>query len=257
MRAGVTIAAFEGVRRPLGEASHLNRTVGDGDVAPRPSAWNNVAADHVPQRSPMPRAARSIAVFDLGGVLIDWNPRHLYRKLFPGDEAGMEHFLEHVCNQAWNERQDAGRSIAEGVALLKAEHPNKANLIDAFYGRWHEMVAGAIDGTVAVFEELHRRDVPLYALSNWSAETFPYARTRFDFLRRFRGIVLSGEVGLVKPDPRIFRLLLERHGFAAADSVYIDDVERNVAAARALGFDAIRFTEPSALRRRLEELSFL
>src|SRR5215813_9339991 len=153
-----------------------------------------------------PLSARKIVVFDLGGVLIDWNPRHLYRRLFAGDEATMEHFLTAICSQSWNEEQDRGRSIAEATALLAAQHPEHAELIEAYYGRWSEMLAGPIAGTVEIFETLDRAGVPLYALSNWSAETFVHARSRYAFLDRFRDILISGEVGLIKPDPRIFQL---------------------------------------------------
>jgi 2-haloacid dehalogenase len=201
--------------------------------------------------------SRSVVVFDLGGVLIDWDPRRLYRKLFDGDAAGMEAFLATVCTQSWNERQDAGRSFAEATALLTAAHPEKAPLITAYFARWEEMLGGAIDGTVAILEALVERGVPIYALSNWSAETFPHARRRFAFLARFRGIVISGEVGIVKPDPAIYRLLLERHGIAANDAVYVDDVARNAAAATALGFHGIHFTGAEALRRELAGLGLL
>ena len=199
----------------------------------------------------MPHPSRPVVVFDLGGVLIDWNPRHLYRKLFPGDPAAMEAFLATICTAAWNEAQDAGRSFATATALLRAAHPAQAALIDAYFARWDEMLAGPIDGTVEILAALRRRAVPVYALSNWSAETYPVAQRRFAFLEWFRGIVISGEVGLVKPDPAIYRLLLERHGLAAADAVYVDDVERNVAAAAALGLHGIHFTTPDALRRDL------
>ena len=205
----------------------------------------------------MPYPSRSAVVFDLGGVLIDWNPRYLYRKLFAGDEPAMEQFLATICTQEWNERQDAGRSFAEATALLKAGHPDKSALIDAYFARWDEMIGGAIDGTVEVLAALHHRGVPLYALSNWSAETFPFGLRRFDFLNWFRDRVISGEVGLIKPDPRIYRLLLERNGLAASDAVYIDDVARNVAAATALGLHGIHFTDPAALRRELEMLGLL
>src|SRR5712672_2993861 len=178
----------------------------------------------------MTKAGRSIVVFDLGGVLIDWDPRHLYRKLFAGDEAAMEHFLATVCTHEWNRRQDAGRSFAEGARLLKTEHPDKADLIDAYGNRFDEMIAGPIAGPVDILAELRDRGTPLYGLTNWSAETYPAALERFAFLRWFRGILVSGEVGLIKPDPRIFWLLLERFAIAPAEAVYIDDVGRNAAA---------------------------
>jgi 2-haloacid dehalogenase len=195
-------------------------------------------------------------VFDLGGVLIDWNPRHLYRKLF-AEEAAMEAFLATVCTQAWNERQDAGRSFSEGAAQLSAQHPHHAALIHAYGTRFDEMMKGPIDGSVAILMALHDRGVPLYALSNWSAETYPLAVKRFDFLKLFHGTVISGEVGVIKPDPRIFRTLLERHRIEADDAVYIDDNPRNAEAARALGIHGIHFTGPGGLRRELEGLRLL
>src|SRR3984893_15686504 len=158
----------------------------------------------------MAEAGRSIVVFDLGGVLIDWDPRHLYRKLFAGDEPAMEQFLETVCTHEWNRCQDAGRSFAEGARLLKAEHPDKAELIDAYGGRFGEMLSGPIAGSVEILAELKARGTPLYGLTNWSSETYKPAFERFDFLRWFQGILVSGEVGVIKPDPRIFELLFER-----------------------------------------------
>ena len=201
--------------------------------------------------------SRSIVVFDLGGVLIDWNPRHLYRKLFAGDEAAMEHFLANVCTSEWNQEQDAGRTFAAAAALLKAEHPEKAALIDAYGARFDEMMAGPIAGSVEILAELHRRGVALYGLTNFSAETYPLALRRFDFLRWFRGVLVSGEVGLIKPDPRIYRLLLERFGIAPAAAVYIDDLARNAAAASALGMHGIHFTDPASLRRELSLFGLL
>jgi 2-haloacid dehalogenase len=205
----------------------------------------------------MPEAERSVVVFDLGGVLIDWNPRYLYRKLFPGDETGMEQFLANICTQEWNECQDAGRSFGEAAALLISEHPEKAGLIKAFGERFDEMMAGPIDGTVQILEDLHRQGVPLYGLTNWSAETYPHALARFDFLQRFRGVLVSGEVGVIKPDSRIYRLLLDRFAIAPESAVYIDDNPRNAAAATALGLHGITFTDAAALRRELQALQLL
>ena len=200
---------------------------------------------------------RRAAVFDIGGVLIDWDPRHLYRSLFD-DEAEMERFLAEVCTDEWNARQDAGRPFAEAVAELTARHPEELHgLIEAYHLRWEEMVAGAIEGTVAVLAELRRAGTPLFALSNWSAETFPAMRARFEFLTCFELIVLSGEVGLIKPDPQIFELLLARIGRSAGECVYIDDSPRNVAAAEQLGFDAIPFLSPDRLRADLTRRGLL
>ena len=195
-------------------------------------------------------------VFDLGGVLIDWNPRHLYRKLLP-DAASVEAFLAEVCTAERNYQQDAGRTVAEAVAELSARHPDRVELIAAYYQRWEEMLGGALDEAVAVLEELDAAGVPLYALSNWSRETFPIARRRFRFLQRFRGIVVSGEERMAKPDPRIYRLLLDRYRLDAARCLFIDDVARNVDAARAAGMDAIEYASAAELRRQLAARSML
>jgi len=200
---------------------------------------------------------RSIVIFDLGGVLIDWDPRHLYRKLFAGDEKAMEQFLATVCTQEWNRCQDAGRSFAEGAGLLKAEHPDKAELIDAYGARFDEMMAGPIIGAVEILAELHKRGTPLYGLTNFSAETYPWAVARFEFLGWFRGILVSGEVGAIKPDPRIYELLLGRFGIDPHRAVYIDDVVANAEAARPFGIHAIHFSTPDALREELIRLALL
>jgi len=193
----------------------------------------------------------SIAVFDLGGVLIDWNPRYLYRKLFDGDTEAMEEFLATVCTQSWNEQQDAGRPFADACSSLKLVHPHKAPLIDAWVRRYDEMLAGPISGTVDILTKLNSRRVPLYALSNWSVETFPAALKRFEFLKWFRGVMLSGEVKLLKPDPRIFKLFLETFAIDPALTLYIDDREPNVEAAMAFGMHGILFTDAAALRTEL------
>ena len=200
---------------------------------------------------------RSVVVFDLGGVLIDWDPRHLYRKLFAGDEKAMEQFLATVCTQEWNRCQDAGRSFAEGAGLLKAEHPDKVELIDAYGAQFDEMMAGPIVGAVEILAELHKRGTPLYGLTNFSAETYPCAVARFDFLGWFRGILVSGEVGVIKPDPRIYELLLGRFGIDPHRSVYVDDVVANAEAARPFGIHAIHFSTPDALREELIRLALL
>ena len=192
-------------------------------------------------------------VFDLGGVLIDWNPRYVYRQLFD-DEAEMETFLSGVCTPEWNVAQDAGRTIDEAVAEATSRHPEKAALIKVYYDRFDEMMAGPIDGTVDILARLHQRQTPCYALTNWSAETFPLARKRFDFLGWFKGIVVSGEEKLMKPDPAIYRLLLERFALAPQDTVFIDDSPRNVQAAAELGLHAVHFTSPSALNDELARL---
>jgi 2-haloacid dehalogenase len=196
---------------------------------------------------------RRIVVFDLGGVLIDWNPRHLYRKLI-ADTVEMERFLTTVCTPAWNAQQDAGRPLAEAVSTLSAAHPQHAAWIAAYYDRWEEMIAGALAETVEILEALARARVPLFALSNWSAETFPAARQMFPFLSRFDGIVISGEVRVNKPDPRIFRALTERYRVVPEEAVFVDDVAANVDAATALGFHGVPFTTAAALVSELAAL---
>ena len=205
----------------------------------------------------MTEADRSVVIFDLGGVLIDWDPRHLYRKLFAGDEPAMEHFLANVCTHEWNRCQDAGRSFAEGARLLKLGHPDKAELIDAYGARFGEMMPGPIVGVVEILAELRERGIPLYILSNFSAETFPPTVERFDFLRWFRGMVISGEVGVIKPDPRIYELMLARFAIDPRRAVYIDDVAANAEAARPFGIHGIHFTTPGALREELARLALL
>ena len=189
-------------------------------------------------------------VFDLGGVLIDWDPRYLYRKLL-ADEAAVEEFLATVCTPEWNAEQDRGRPFAEGVAELAERHPEHAADIAAYHERWPEMLAGEVPGTVEVLADLRAAGVPLYALTNWAAETFAITRERFEFLDWFCGLLVSGEEGMTKPDPAIFRLLLDRFGLDPAAAVFVDDSEANVAAARGLGIDAVRFTGPERLRREL------
>ena len=200
---------------------------------------------------------RSVVVFDVGGVLLQWDPRHLYRKLFAGDDAAMEHFLGNVCTEEWNERQDAGRTFADAAAELLPAHADKAHLIHAFGRRFDEMIPGAIEETVDILRELKRAGVPLYAVTNWSAETFPSAQNRFDFLAEFDGIVVSGEEGVIKPDPRIFRILLDRYGIPAHAAVFIDDNPANAEAATNLGIHGIHFRSPQQLRRELVELGLL
>lgn len=210
-------------------------------------------------RDKQERTVRSVrtVVFDLGGVLIDWDPRNLYVKYFGDDRAGMERFLAQVCTPDWNTAQDAGRAIADAVAELTARYPGQSALIEAYYGRWTEMLNGSIDGTVDILRELRDQGTPLYALTNFSAETFPVAQGIYDYLSWFRGVVVSGRERLVKPDPRIYRLLLERYELTAADVIYIDDVERNARAAADLGMTGLHFTGPDGLRDDLTRLGVL
>jgi 2-haloacid dehalogenase len=192
-----------------------------------------------------------VVIFDLGGVVIDWNPRYLYRKLFNGDETAMESFLATVCTSSWNEQQDAGRSFAEGCDGLKRLHPDKAELIDAWFQRYGEMLGGAIPGTVEILRELRSRSVPIYALSNWSAETFPRALDRFECLSWFNGVLLSGEAKVLKPDRRIFEIFLDTFRIEPSRAIYIDDRSENVEAAIELGMRGVVFRDSRALRGEL------
>ncbi|MDJ0923285.1 MAG: HAD family phosphatase [Acidimicrobiia bacterium] len=197
--------------------------------------------------------SQPVIVFDLGGVLIDWNPRYVYRRLF-ADESAMETFLSEVTTNEWNARQDAGRRWEDGVARLIEQHPDKADLIRAYWERWEEMLGGAIEGTVAILARLKAAGYELHALTNWSAQTFPIARERYDFLDWFETITVSGEEKVIKPDARIFEILLDRIGHKAGDCVFIDDAVRNVTAAAELGFDTIRFESPQQLDVDLAKL---
>ena len=189
-------------------------------------------------------------LFDLGGVLIDWNPRYVYRPLF-ADEAGMERFLTVVCSAEWNRGIDAGRPFAEAVRERQREVPEYAEYIGFWHSRWLGMLQGEIPGTVAVLRELKALGLPLYALTNWSAETFPLARERFAFLNWFTRIVVSGEVGVAKPDRAIFDLTIRLCGLVPARTIFIDDSPANIEVAREFGFDPILFTGAEALRKDL------
>ncbi|WP_158044394.1 HAD family hydrolase [Skermanella pratensis] len=206
----------------------------------------------------MPRSADpSIAVFDIGGVLIDWNPRYLYRKLFAEDTAAMEEFLATVCTPDWNLQQDAGRPWKEAVEELSARYPEKAELIAAYDLEWDEMVPGPIPGTADIVRELKQCGKPVYCITNFSVDKLDRARRRFDVLDAFDGIVVSGEVRLLKPDPAIYRRLLDDHGLSAGDTLFIDDVEKNVEGARSVGMHAVRFTDAATLRRDLTRYGML
>lgn len=196
-------------------------------------------------------------IFDLGNVLIDWNPRYLYRKLF-ATEAEVDYLMNNVTTLDWNEEQDAGRSLAEGTEWLVARHPEHEAAIRAYYGRWTETLGGAIEGSVRILRELkesgHYR---LYALTNWPAELFPIALDKFDFLEWFDGRLVSGEEKIRKPDPRFFDLLRSRYDVDFLRSLFIDDNYRNVEAALAEGLDTIWFQSPPQLREELADRGIL
>ncbi len=192
-------------------------------------------------------------IFDFGGVLMDWNPDYLYRKLIP-DPAERRQFLTEICGPEWVEKQDRGRSWDEAVAELAAIHPDKAPLIEAFRDRWIEMLAGPIAPGVALVRRLHIANVPLYGLTNWCSETFKIARPQMPYLDWLRDTVVSGEVRLAKPDPRIFRLLFERNGMVPERTAFIDDHTPNIEAAKALGLHAILYKEADSTEAALRQL---
>jgi len=196
-------------------------------------------------------------IFDLGAVLIDWNPHYMYRTIF-NDEEEMKNFLATVTTSDWNEEQDAGRSLAEGTEILVKQFPEHEANIRAFYTRWDEMLGEAFHDTVEIFKELKESGkYKIYALTNWSAETFPVALERFEFLHWFDGIVVSGAEKMRKPAPEFYQLLLDRHTVKAEDALFIDDNYRNILAAEKMGINSIHFTSAPALKDKLIELGVL
>lgn len=193
-------------------------------------------------------------IFDLGGVLIDWNPRYMYRKIFD-DETKMEDFLASVTTHEWNEQQDGGRSLAEATELLVSEQPEWEKEIRAFYDRWEEMLGGPIFGTVELLDTLKRSgQYRMLALTNWSAETFPVALERYDFLGWFEGILVSGAENLKKPDVKIYQLMIERYQLDPSKTLFIDDSERNIKGASRVGLNTIHFLSPMQLREKLADV---
>jgi 2-haloacid dehalogenase len=195
-------------------------------------------------------------IFDLGGVLLDWNPHRLYAPHF-NSSAEIDHFLHEINFAAWNAHQDAGRTFAEGVAALSQEFPHYADLIQLYHENWEESVPGPIEGTVKILKRLKQAGHPLFALTNFSAETFPIMRRRYGFLKLFEYILVSGEVGMIKPNPAIYDLLLKKIGRRADECLFIDDSAANVAAAAALGFDTIRYQSPESLEAELKQRKLL
>lgn len=181
-------------------------------------------------------------VFDIGNVLLRWDPRHLYRTIFE-DEAEMEWFLSHVCTPAWNVEQDRGRDWDEAIALLVKDHPERENQIRAFHERWPETVSGTYEQNVALLQQLREAGVPNYSITNFSGPKFVLSKEIFPFLAGFDGVIVSGDERLLKPDPAIYHLLLDRYGLDAADCVFIDDSRANIETARAVGMQAIHYPD--------------
>lgn len=193
-------------------------------------------------------------IFDLGGVLIDWNPRYVYRKIFKTEEE-VEWFLQNVTTPDWNENQDAGYPLHKATQELIAKHPEWEPEIKAYYGRWLEMLGDAIHETVEVLQDLKKTGgYKLYALTNWSAETFPHALQRFQFFKLFDGIVVSGEEKMRKPSAEFYKILIDRYRLDPGKTIFIDDSQRNVEGAKAVGIAGIQFHNPEQLRRDLQNL---
>lgn len=196
-------------------------------------------------------------VFDLGGVLMDWNPRHLYRKLFGGDDKAMERFLTTVCTSDWIREQEIGLPVADAVARLSRRFPAEATLIEAFDTRWAEMLAGPIPGSVAILEELRECGRPTYGLTNLPAEKYPILQRALEFLDTLQGVIVSGAVGTAKPAPEIYLHLSRTFKLVPFRTLYVDDVKANVDAAKALGFPALHFVSPEKLRADLTALEVI
>lgn len=196
-------------------------------------------------------------IFDLGGVLIDWNPRYLYRKIFK-TEAEVTWFLENICTGEWNDQQDAGRSFEEATEVLVKNHPDWEVPIRAWYGRWQETISGPLHDTVDILRQVKDSDQHrLYALTNWSAETFPWALDNFDFLHWFEGIVVSGIEKTRKPYPEFYQILFDRHKIDPSTALFIDDNHKNIVGAQAVGLNTIHFQSPGQLKSELAALRII
>ncbi|HSG45833.1 MAG TPA: HAD family phosphatase [Anaerolineales bacterium] len=196
-------------------------------------------------------------IFDFGNVLIEWNPRNVYRDYFLNDPEGMEHFLEEVDFMGWNAQQDKGRTFKEGVISLSVQFPQHTHLIQAYHDRWKDSIGHAHWGTVDILKQLQEKGYLLYGLSNWSAETFPYAREKYDFFDLFDDMVISGEVGHVKPEPEIFHILLDKIKRPANECLFIDDSQPNTDRARRLGFETIHYLSTEQLAGELKSMRLL
>ncbi|MCI7461516.1 MAG: HAD family phosphatase [Bacteroides sp.] len=192
-------------------------------------------------------------IFDFGGVLLDWNPRYLYKSYFNNDEE-MEHFLADICNGEWNIRQDAGRPFAEAVKELQAKFPEYAEAIQMYDDDWEKMLKCELPESIDLLKELKFMGYGIYGLTNWSAEKIGYAFANYSFFSLFDGIVVSGVEKVVKPDRKIYEILLERYSLKPGECVFIDDNQDNVDMAKVLGINAIRFDNIGNVKEHLETL---
>lgn len=193
-------------------------------------------------------------IFDLGGVLIDWNPEYVYLDVFNGDREKMKWFFDSICTNDWNENQDAGYPLAKATEERVALFPEYEEWIRMYYGRWEDMLGEAIFETVDILDRLiSKKQYKIVALTNWSHETFPVALQRFDFLQWFEGIVVSGKEGTRKPFIDIYETTLNRYNIKAENSLFIDDNLRNIEAANTLGINGIHFKNPNLLIHQLSE----
>lgn len=192
-------------------------------------------------------------IFDLGGVLVDWKPEYLYRKVFNGDEEKVQWFLNKVCTSNWNAEQDGGRTIEEAENLKIAEFPEHDDLIRLYYNQWHQMFSGSIAENVALLKSLKASgNYKIYALTNWSAEKWDKALELFPFFNDFEGVVVSGQEKMRKPSPEIYELILNRFQISPEKAVFIDDNEENVIAAKALKIHGIHYKSPQQLKKELQ-----
>ena len=192
-------------------------------------------------------------VFDFGGVLVDWNPHHLYDKYF-GSVEKAEWFLNNICLYSWNIQMDGGKPFAEGVAELQAEYPEWSEAIAIYHTRWIEMMGGEIEGMADIVRRLKEAGYGVYGLTNWSSETFPLVKDKYAIFKQLDGMVVSGEEHLLKPDAAIYKCLLERYNLQAEESLFVDDNADNVIGARNVGMKAVRFTSVAELERELKDV---
>jgi len=196
-------------------------------------------------------------IFDFGNVLLEWDPRLVYKKYFPDNPTAMENFLQEIDFMNWNAEQDKGRPFADGVAQLSAQFPHYADLIQSYHENWSDSIGNILWGTVDIMKQLKQKGYPIYGLSNWSAETFPIARNKFDFFDLLDDYVVSGEVGTVKPEAEIFNILLNKINTPSQNCLFIDDALPNINQANTMGFNTIHFKSPEHLKNKLTQLGLL